>query len=283
MERLHISIDGQTMGPFTLEQVRSVVGSDSAKAANTLVWLEAAKAWVPASQCPGLLEVAPSPIKSERKCLACITVIGVDDSLHVCERCSSGYHRRCWEAIGACTAPNCTIVRVSIEGDSVSEQSSNPDETSDHSVMSPGSVSNRMEKDWGLFKRWAIKGSRKLIRRLRRRSKKSTGDLVDSIVGINSSLTLASFVKPRVFVALFAVIFIVGLFFRFYFGTLTGFRIVLKEFPSFEDTIMDTSVLDGMPRIVAIFKHPSVVRQLEHMRVIRSQADIDWEAPLCQQ
>ncbi len=77
------------------------------------------------------------------------------------------------------------------------------------------------------------------------------------------------------FITLVVILVVVfGGFVRVYYGEPLGFKIMLKDGFSFNDTFVDLTEITGQPRIVVASQHPQVKRQLEQMNII----DTDEEA-----
>lgn len=64
---------------------------------------------------------------------------------------------------------------------------------------------------------------------------------------------------------------------RIYVGSSIGFQVVLKESFSYKDTYVCLDDIFGMPRIAVASKHPAVKRQLEQMRIIRTDNQVKTE------
>ncbi|MCK5451680.1 MAG: hypothetical protein KAI70_07940 [Candidatus Omnitrophica bacterium] len=65
--------------------------------------------------------------------------------------------------------------------------------------------------------------------------------------------------------------------FRVYIGGSLGFKVVGKDYFSFKDTFVNLSDLDGMPREAFASKHPAVKKQLERMKIIRTDEQVAEE------
>lgn len=64
---------------------------------------------------------------------------------------------------------------------------------------------------------------------------------------------------------------------RVYHGGGIGLQVVLKDSPSFTDTVVNLDDIFGMPRIAVAAQHPAVKRQLEAMGLVKTDKAIEAE------
>jgi hypothetical protein len=72
------------------------------------------------------------------------------------------------------------------------------------------------------------------------------------------------------------VILMIILFGRVYYGE-GIFRITTKLSPGFKDTVVNLENIFGMPRVAVAIQHPEVKRQLERMKIIKTDEEIERE------
>jgi len=80
--------------------------------------------------------------------------------------------------------------------------------------------------------------------------------------------------KSTIILLLILITIIIG-YIRIYYGGGIVIRIVAKDSFSFKDTIVNLDDIFGMPRIAVAINHPAVKRQLEKMKIIKTDKQIE--------